>query len=311
MPLSFRDAATAHLKPLVAALPGGVIVGVIGSDTAAITDLLRLASGELAPTAGTVESTEPRRFLGADSSFQLSPASVLALHHTFSQQPALVRGRAFIALERLRRAGATILIASHELDLLRELCDEIWWVEAGTLQAKGDPQEILTAYQTEVARQLRQWSASVQQALAPSMRRGDGRAELRAIELLDAAGHPASVWQAGEPAAIRVTVAFHEAVDAPVIGIMIRTRIGFEVYGTNTELEGLRLGPVARGQTLIVTFSFRCELCPRDYTVTAASHDPDGVWHDWLEDAIAVRVTDTRYTAGVANLRAQVAAKLT
>ena len=35
-----------------------------------------------------------------------------------------------------------------------------------------------------------------------------------------------------------------------------------------------------------------------------ASHDPDGVWHDWLEDAVAFSVTDGRYTAGVANLRA-------
>ena len=46
--------------------------------------------------------------------------------------------------------------------------------------------------------------------------------------------------------------------------------------------------------------------CPGEYTVTAASHDPDGVWHDWLEDAAGFSVADDRYTAGVANLRATV-----
>jgi lipopolysaccharide transport system ATP-binding protein len=91
-----------------------------------------------------------------------------------------------------------------------------------------------------------------------------------------------------------------------VIGIMIRTRVGMEVYGTNTELEQVKLGPCDAGQTLRVTFSFRCDLCPQQYTLTAASHDPDGVWHDWLEDAVAFTVTDSRYTAGVANLRARV-----
>ena len=45
---------------------------------------------------------------------------------------------------------------------------------------------------------------------------------------------------------------------------------------------------------------------PGEYTLTVASHDPDGVWHDWLEDAVAFSVSDTRYTAGVANLHAQV-----
>jgi len=78
-----------------------------------------------------------------------------------------------------------------------------------------------------------------------------------------------------------------------------------DVYGTNTELEKLKLGPVAAGQTLAVEFAFRCELCPEEYTLTVASHDPDGVWHDWLEDAIAFSVCDSRYTAGVANLRAR------
>jgi lipopolysaccharide transport system ATP-binding protein len=42
------------------------------------------------------------------------------------------------------------------------------------------------------------------------------------------------------------------------------------------------------------------------YTLTAASHDPDGVWHDWLEDAVLVSVADSRHAAGVVNLRARV-----
>jgi lipopolysaccharide transport system ATP-binding protein len=61
------------------------------------------------------------------------------------------------------------------------------------------------------------------------------------------------------------------------------------------------------GDVRRITFEFCCNLCPGDYTVTAASHDPDGSPHDWLDDAVAVSVTDSRYTAGVANLRASIA----
>jgi hypothetical protein len=103
-----------------------------------------------------------------------------------------------------------------------------------------------------------------------------------------------------------VVVRFAEAVDDPVVGIMVRTRIGMEVYGTNTELEKVKVGPCVAGEVREVTFAFNCDLCPQAYTLTAASHDPNGVWHDWLEDAIAFTVSDTRYTAGVANLRAGV-----
>ena len=113
-------------------------------------------------------------------------------------------------------------------------------------------------------------------------------------------------WKSGEMVGVRVAVRYREAVENPVIGIMIRTRIGFEVYGTNTELEGVRLGPCSAGQSLRALFRFRCELCPREYTLTAASHDPDGALHEWLEDALAFVVADSRFTAGVANLRARV-----
>ena len=55
-----------------------------------------------------------------------------------------------------------------------------------------------------------------------------------------------------------------------------------------------------------MSFSFLCDLCPHAYTITMASHDPDGTAHDWLDDAVAVTVADDRYTAGVATLRANV-----
>ncbi|MGH9667810.1 MAG: Wzt carbohydrate-binding domain-containing protein, partial [Bryobacteraceae bacterium] len=73
-----------------------------------------------------------------------------------------------------------------------------------------------------------------------------------------------------------------------------------------TELEKVPIGPCAAGDTVQVTFVFGCELCPGDYTLTAASHDPDGSAHDWLDDAVGLSVVDSRETAGVANLRAQV-----
>jgi lipopolysaccharide transport system ATP-binding protein len=88
---------------------------------------------------------------------------------------------------------------------------------------------------------------------------------------------------------------------------MIRTSIGFEVYGANTEVGHVPIGPCEAGDTVAITFSFTAQLCPQEYTITAASHDPDGTAHDWLDDAIAVSVTDDRPTAGVANLRARIA----
>jgi lipopolysaccharide transport system ATP-binding protein len=206
----------------------------------------------------------------------------------------------------MRRNGSTILLVSHEEDLLRLMVDEIWWLRDGHLAGRGDPDEMLTAYRQHVAARVRAWGNAMNAPLSPRMRRGDGRAEVSSVETIGENGQATIVWHSGELAVVKATVRFREAVADPVVGMMIRSRSGLNVYGTNTELERVPLGPCAAGDALEVSFAFRCELCPGDYTLTIASHDPDGVWHDWLEDAVAFAVTDGRYTAGVANLRARV-----
>lgn len=306
MPIEFRQAAGEALRPLTASVPAGAIVGVTGEDSPALRELPRLAAGVIAPASGEIESGTPRRLISVTDSLNFAPVSTLVLDHALATRDELVRARARIGIERLRRGGASILLVSHETGLLEALCDEVWWIQAGQIAMRGGAREVIASYHHDVARSLAEWSRSVAQPLTPAMRRGDGRAVVQSIRTLDAAGRPSAVWRSGEPVAVEVTVKFEQAVADPVIGIMIRTRIGFEVFGTNTELENLKLGPVEAGAVLVVSFAFPCALCAQEYTLTAASHDPDGVWHDWLEDAVAFSVADSRYTAGVANLRAEV-----
>jgi lipopolysaccharide transport system ATP-binding protein len=306
MPLFFRQV---HARPLIgidAAAPDGSVIGVIGENGSGKTRLLRLATGIDQPESGTIERPDPARLLGPLDMLNLAPAPLLSIDGTLAQHDALVRERAAVALERMRRGSSIILLVSHEEDLLLRLADEIWWLHEGRLAGRGDPQETLAGYRKHIAQRIRAWGALVNAPLSPRMRRGDGRAEIAAIQTIGEDSQPTMIWRSGELAVVNVRVRFHQAVEEPVIGIMIRTRVGLNVYGTNTELERLKLGPCASGDALEISFAFRCELCPGDYTLTAASHDPDGVWHDWLEDALAFSVTDDRYTAGVANLRATV-----
>jgi ABC-type methionine transport system ATPase subunit len=294
------------LQDFDAMAPEGAVIGIIGENGSGKGRLLRLAFGVEKPASGIVEAPELRRLLGPADALNLAAADAVLIEHTFARHDAVVRQQAAVALDRLRRAGATVLLVSHEQDLLLQLCDEIWWLDRGELVGRGDPAEMLRAYGCHVARRMRAWGESVAAPVTPRLRRGDGRAEVINLELLGETGNPASVLRSGELAVVRVTVRFYQAVADPVIGMMIRSRAGMNVYGTNTELEGLKLGPCAAGEQIQLSFGFRCELCNQEYTLTVASHDPDGVWHDWLENAVAFAVADTRYTAGVANLRATV-----
>ncbi|HUA22290.1 MAG TPA: Wzt carbohydrate-binding domain-containing protein [Bryobacteraceae bacterium] len=309
MAIEFRGVRFPPLHDLTVSAPDGAVIGVIGEKGAGKSALLRLAAGTAQPEAGEVIAKGERRYLGPSDPLQLSPVDVLLMEHSLAQHDALVRARALAGIDRLRTAGTTVLIVSHELDLLRSMCDEIWWLEAGRLARRGDPREVLDAYREHIAEKVRAWGATLRNPLRTTARRGDGRAEIVSLETLDAAGKLTMVWRSGEDADIRLAVRYREPVDEPVIGILIRTRIGLEVYGTNTELEKVNTGNNAAGDVLQISFRFRCDLCPGEYTLTAASHDADGTAHDWIDDAVAFQVADSRYTAGVANLRAKVEVK--
>src|SRR5580698_9398814 len=306
MSIEFRNVSLAPLEGFRAVAPSGVIIGVIGEKQSGIAELLKLAAGLVQPERGEVVAGPHRRLVAFGDPLNLAPADVVALDQALATQDAVVRMRTLTGLDRLRRSGTTVLLASHEGALLESLCDEVWWIDGGQLAAKGDPQETLAKYRRHVAEKVRSWGESIPLRLTPSFRHGDGRAKVISIEALGANQNPTIVWKSGEMVTVRAEVRFNEAVNAPVIGMLIRTQIGFEVYGTNTELERVKIGPRAAGESVIVTFSFLCDLCPRAYTLTLASHDPDGTHHDWLDDAIAIMVTDERQTSGVANLRAKV-----
>jgi ABC-type sulfate/molybdate transport systems ATPase subunit len=306
MAIVFRGVACQPLIEIDAVAPDGAIIGIVGENGSGKTRLLRLAAGLDQPVSGSVEAPGAARLLGPLDALNLAPTPVLLIDQTIAQHDWVVRERVAVALDRMRRAGTTVLLVSHEEDLLRPLADEIWWIRDGRLAGRGDPEQMMAAYRQHVAARVRAWGGAISAPLSPRMRRGDGRAEVLGIQTIGESGQPTIVWRSGELAMVKATVRFHQAVPDPVVGMMIRTRVGLNVYGTNTELERLKLGPCAAGETLEISFAFRCELCPGDYTLTLASHDPDGVWHDWLEDALAFAVTDERYTAGVANLRARV-----
>jgi hypothetical protein len=268
--------------------------------------LLKVAGGVLEPTSGEVKSDGNRRYVALGEPLNLAPAAVLALDQVLATQDALVRARTLPGLDRLRRSGSTVLLASHEDRVLETLCDEVWWLEAGELAAKGDPRETLTRYRRAVAEQVRAWGETIPPRLAPSFRRGDGRAEVIALEILGANGHPTIVWKSGEYVSVRATIRFHEEVAEPVLGMIVRTQIGFEVYGTSTDAERVPIGSRKAGESVTVVFAFLCDLCPQAYTLTVFAQDPDGTAHDWIDDAVAFTVTDERSTLGVANLRAKV-----
>lgn len=306
MSVELRDITYGPLKGVSAWAPQGSIIGVVGEKGSGTSDLLRLMAGIAQPEAGEVVAPERRRFVAEADPVSPAPVDVLAIDNALAKYDALIRARTFVGLERLRKSGATVVISSNEEELLERLCDEIWWIHDGKVAAKGEPRETLRRYRAHISAKFQAWAESLSTRIDASNRGGDQRAHVVNLQLLNSRGVPTLVWHGGEDVGVGVAVEFLDRVADPIIGILIRTRIGIEAYGTTTRLEGVRLGETQPGNTRKVLFQFRCDLAPGDYTISVTSQDDSGNINDWMEDALSFTVTDERRALGVANLRARV-----
>ena len=299
------------------ALPAGIVAGLNGAEPAELQLLAELAAGSICPDEGEIERTSV--FLAAptfhsadveaieywtDAALE-SAAETIILGPCLALTSRFYRDWAVREMHRLAREGRLILLVSQDLEMLARHADEALIFDEGSLALRGEPRETIARYVEMVAEAQRE-EADEAGVLESFARHGDGAAELVGLDLLGADGSSRSTIQSGEAVTATVRVRFSADVEQPVVGVLLRNRIGVSVYGTNTELERLPLGPRAAGDELTVRFAFNADLCPQEYTLTAACHDPDGTAHDWWEEALLFAVVDSRHTEGVANLRARV-----
>src|SRR5580704_4329513 len=230
---------------------------------------------------------------------------ILIVDEALAVGDAVFANRCVRKFEELRQRKITVLFVSHDLGLVKQLSDRAILLLNGRIEAQGAPSDVINRY-IGLVLEKQQARQNKEQRFAASYRHGDGSSEILGVELLNAAGDPVSSASSGEPVTVRVRSRFHQPQCDPMVGILIRTRIGMDVYGTNTRIERVHLGSYQAGAEVEVDFHFECWLTPQQYTLTVATQNPDGTSHDWLDDVIAFDVVDARAAAGVANLRAKV-----
>ena len=230
---------------------------------------------------------------------------ILIVDEALAVGDAVFANRCVRKFQELRERKVTVLFVSHDLGLVKQLSDRAILLLHGRIEAQGAPKDVINRY-IGLVLEKQAPEGGREQRVRSSFRHGDGASEILGVEILNGRGEPATSIASGEAVTVRVRSRFRRAASDPMVGILIRTRIGMDVYGTNTRIEHAQLGDFQAGESLEVDFRIECWLTPQQYTLTVATQNADGSSHDWLDDAIAFDVVDTRVAAGVANLRAAV-----
>jgi ABC-type polysaccharide/polyol phosphate transport system ATPase subunit len=214
-----------------------------------------------------------------------------------------------------RRLGRTLLLVTHQLDMVTRLCDEALWLDGGLARVQGDPKRVVDAYLTDVAvkesldlrraDEVRMRSGEVVVVEPPTDmfqategRWGSREVEIVAVEFIGANGQPAHVFQSGERVEIRLDLSAGKLVHDVVVGIGIFNAAGTCCYGTNTHIEGASGGEViGSGQARFIIDSL--DLVDGTYKLDVAVHRQNGAPYDYHRLLYTFRVTSRLKEAGI------------
>jgi ABC-type polysaccharide/polyol phosphate transport system ATPase subunit len=169
-----------------------------------------------------------------------------------------------------REGGKTVVIVSHAVDSIRNLCDTVGWLEHGLLRRLGQPNDVIDEYLTE---------SHTERAVdgTHGTRWGTGEAQVEKVELLDASGEPVKRVCTGDTVVFRFHYKSDALISKPVWGMALYTLDGVWVTGPSTREVGLfpeRLEPGAEGWVDLRVD--RLLLLPGTYDVSASMFNITG-----------------------------------
>jgi ABC-2 type transport system ATP-binding protein len=165
----------------------------------------------------------------------------------------------------LRNSGKTIVIVSHALESIRNLCDEAAFLEHGVLRGVGPAPQICDQYLDEVHSNRADGSID-------GTRFGSGEARIEQIELLGADGRPTHDVRTGDEVTFRIHYQADEPIERPIFGLGISRVDAIHVTGPNTKDADVIPEKIS-GPGMVDLHVDRLLLVPGTYEISASLYD--------------------------------------
>ena len=153
-------------------------------------------------------------------------------------------------LAGLKASGVTIVLVSHNLGVIGDLCDQVTWMDHGVIRDSGEPSSVIANYLHEVndveAERLRVEAEAAGLLAAP--------AKATESELVDDSGTPLEFGVTGQPINLRVALPEALAAEEHTYSLMIQTESGVVVGETEMSAPMAQPGPLSNGYTIRCRF---------------------------------------------------------
>jgi ABC-type polysaccharide/polyol phosphate transport system ATPase subunit len=235
------------------------------------------------------------------------------------------------------RRGKTIIIVSHDLETISDLCQRVIFLKNGRIEEIGDSIKVVSTYRSyvedlersRIIEQQREERKKIFRSVIDGKRKvvdgeeieklskidsgvfenrfGSGDAEIVKIELLDKDDRQIDFCRYGDEVKISFEVKFNKIVENPIFGMRITDHRNIIVYGTNSKLGGLKTEVYQPGEKLKVVFLQTVNLIGGSYSVSPSIGNKDTkTYCDWIINMMTINVIHRNIAEGIADFNSEV-----
>ncbi|AOZ94733.1 hypothetical protein LPB68_14490 [Paenibacillus crassostreae] len=229
---------------------------------------------------------------------------VLIIDEALAVGDEVFQRKCYSKFEEFKALGKTIILVTHDLNAVRALCDRVAIIYDGNLIFEGNSNDVVNYYQKMSLTANLQMSDQLTTEVN-EIRYGNGKARIVEYKLTDELKNESTVFKTGEKINIHLKAEVSDTINVPVVGVIIKTINGIEVFGTNTKILGCESTTVVKGNMICSEISLPMYLNEGTYFLTLGITDQSNgetVTVDRMIDVTFIRVVSETKSIGLVNL---------
>ncbi len=185
-------------------------------------------------------------------------ADVLLIDEVLAVGDAAFQQKCFDQFNRLRDAGKTIVLVTHDMGAVRRFCHRAILLERGRELATGDPEGIGAQYMEQNFRRIPEEAQQTDTGVEVDhgyerYRFGDGQARFVDLWLEDEQGERIEAPTQGRELVIRAECEFYADLEHPLVGLTIENEDHWPVFAASSAWHGERTGGFKAGERATLT----------------------------------------------------------
>ena len=245
-------------------------------------------------------------------------ADILLIDEILAVGDANFEAKCFNKLREIKAEGTTIVIVSHSLGQIEQICDRSIWIKKGHIEMEGNPKDVHMEYlnymneeridrlereRTEnQIREMQERKEKEEQEKRKNQKRyGSEDAKFTNIRMIDIDGKEQSTFKTGDTMILDLDYHVEKSVVDAVFGFGIFRNDGLWCYGTNTRIDRMDNFDIEKDGNFKVTIS-DLNLIPGQYWCDITIEFGEGNPVDYYKQAMKFEVVSNVADVGVSRL---------